>query len=278
MTTLSNNNPLRQYFRRPSIFIRLPSDGIGYEDSVVDMPENRELPVFPMTAIDEITARTPDALYNGEAVYQIIKSCVPNIKNPWAITSIDLDAILIGIKTASAGNELKITSECPKCQDINDYSVNLVAALQKFKPGSYDKPMVINELEIKFKPLTYREMTNVSIKQFEVQRLFNDIQNMEDNDEKLKKGQESVKVITELTMDVVAMTIEHIKTPNILVTEKEFIVDYLRNCDKKDYVSIRDYSNQLKTTTQLQPLDIKCPNCSNEYKQGIGINVSDFFD
>jgi phage FluMu protein Com len=276
--TLPNNNPLRQYFRRPSIYIKLPSNGVGYSEGVIDMPENGELPVFPMTAIDEISARTPDSLYNGEAVYQIIKSCVPNILNPWVINSVDLDAILIGIKIASSGNDLKITSECPKCKEVNDYSVNLSGALQQLKPGAYDKPLPINELEIKFKPLSYREMTDISIKQFEVQRLFNSIENIENEEERVKQGQESLKIITELTMNVISLTIEYIKTPSMIVSEKEFIIDYLKNCDKKDYVTIRDYSNELKSATQMQPMDIKCPDCSNEYKQTIGINVSDFFE
>ena len=38
----------------------------------IDMPENGELPVYPMTAIDEITVRTPDALFNGTAIAELI--------------------------------------------------------------------------------------------------------------------------------------------------------------------------------------------------------------
>ena len=62
------NNPLRQYFRRPAVHVKLPSGGLDYPEGVIDMPPSGELPVYPMTAIDEITARTPDALYNGVAV------------------------------------------------------------------------------------------------------------------------------------------------------------------------------------------------------------------
>ena len=78
-----DNNPLKQYFRRPSVYMKLPSNGQGYPEGSLEMPENGELPVYPMTAIDEITARTPDALFNGTAVAELITSCVPNIKDPW---------------------------------------------------------------------------------------------------------------------------------------------------------------------------------------------------
>ena len=79
------NNPLRQYFRRPAIYITLPSKGKYYPIGAVEIPEGGEIPVYPMTAIDEITSKTPDALFNGTAIAELIKSCIPAIKDPWAI-------------------------------------------------------------------------------------------------------------------------------------------------------------------------------------------------
>ena len=74
--TENKNNPLRQYFRRPAVFISLPSGGEGYgpDDIEFEDENNLELPVYPMTAIDEITTKTPDALFNGTATVEIIKS------------------------------------------------------------------------------------------------------------------------------------------------------------------------------------------------------------
>jgi hypothetical protein len=115
-----NNNPLRQYFRRPAVHLRLPSKGKYYDANVIDMPPTGELPVYPMTAIDEITVKTPDALFNGSAIPELIKSCIPDIKDPWSINNVDLDAILIAIKTASQGNDFTIESTCPECKEIED--------------------------------------------------------------------------------------------------------------------------------------------------------------
>ena len=61
-------NPLQQYFRRPAIYLRLPSEGNGYPEGSINLPDNGEVPVYPMTTIDEITSRTPDALFNGTVV------------------------------------------------------------------------------------------------------------------------------------------------------------------------------------------------------------------
>ena len=48
-------NPLKQYFRQPSVYLRLPSEGQFWPTGTITMPPNKELPVLPMTAIDEIT-------------------------------------------------------------------------------------------------------------------------------------------------------------------------------------------------------------------------------
>ena len=132
------NNPLKQYFRRPAIHLKLPSGGKGYPEGVLTMPESGELPVYPMTAIDEITTKTPDALFNGTAVVEIIKSCVPDIKDPWRINSVDMDAILIAVKSATGGNDLEINSTCPKCEEEAKYGVNLVGLLSTLKAGNYE--------------------------------------------------------------------------------------------------------------------------------------------
>jgi hypothetical protein len=113
---MTPNNPLRQYFRQPAIYIRLPSGGEFYPPGTLDMPPNQELPVLPMTAVDEITYRTPDALFNGSAMVNVIQSCVPNIRDAWAIPAMDVDSILVGIRVASYGHSYGIDQSMPWVQ------------------------------------------------------------------------------------------------------------------------------------------------------------------
>jgi hypothetical protein len=274
---IPENNPLKQYFRRPSIYLKLPSGGLSYAPDIIEMPENGELPIYPMTAIDEITTKTPDALFNGDAIAELIKSCIPNIKKPYEINSIDFDAILIGIKTATQGNDYEIKSQCPKCSEEAEYKVNLVSLLSQIQPPDYDTPLKVNDLEIKFRPLTYKEMNEVNLNQFEVQRLFMEIENTQNEQEKIQKSQQALKMITELTMKVITKTVEYIQTPDAVVSQSEYILDYLKNCDKSTYVKIRDYNTDLKNSTTIKPLKIVCPACSNNYEQSIVINATDFF-
>lgn len=272
-----SNNPLKQYFRRPAIYIKLPSGGKGYAPGIINIPENGELPVYPMTAIDEITSRTPDALFNGTAIVDLIKSCVPDIIDPWGVHSTDMDSILIGIKSASQGNDLEVDSQCPSCEEVAKYNVNLVAVLSSLKEGDYEKELELGELSLKFRPLTYREMNEASLGQFELQRLFAQLENIETEDERVKKTQEAIVSITEVTMNILAKTIEYVKTPSSIVDDEGFINDFLHNCDKNMYATIRDYHAKLKEQTELKPLNIKCIHCGNEYKQSFVLNASDFF-
>ena len=169
------NNPLKQYFRRPAVYLKLPSLGKDYPQGVVNLPESGELPVYPMTAIDEISSKTPDALFNGTAVADLIKSCVPDIIDPWQISNTDMDAILLAIKAASGSQNLEIESKCPKCEDQSTYTLDIAGILTTLQAPDYSKPLEVDELKIKFGPLTYKEMNEAALAQFDVQGIFQNI-------------------------------------------------------------------------------------------------------
>ena len=271
------NNPLKQYFRRPSIYLKLPSGGKMYAPGIVNIPESGELAVYPMTAIDEITAKTPDALFNGSAMADIIKSCIPDIKDPWSINSIDLDAVLIAIRSAAGGNDMTITSQCPSCKEVAEYAINLVGILSQLKSADYESELTINDLSIRFRPLTYKEMNEAGTGQMEAQRVFINLEKEENETVRMEKTQEALKFITEVTMRILSQTITHIKTPSAFVEEREYILDFLHNCDKDTYIAIRDYNTQLKAQAEIKPLQIKCIHCQHEYEQQFTLNTSDFF-
>jgi rubredoxin len=273
-----NNNPLRQYFRRPAVYIKLPSGGLGYSKDVLEIPESGDFPVYPMTAIDEITARTPDALFNGTAVAELIKSCVPGIKDPWQISSVDLDSILIAIKAASGGENLELDSTCPKCEDMSTYQINLIGILSSLEPGQYDNLLEIGDLKIKFKPLTYKEINDGATAQFEVQRIFMNLENLEDQDERNTVSHQALENITRVTMELISSAIEYIETPGITVSEKEYIFDFLQNCDRNVYLQIREHNTMLKQATEVKPLKMTCSNCEFEYEQAFTLNPADFFE
>lgn len=271
------DNPLRQYFRRPAVYLRLPSGGKYYSETVIDMPESGELPIYPMTALDDITLKTPDALFNGSAIIELIKSCVPNIKDPWGINNIDLDAILIAIRSASGESTLDLESTCPKCNDTSTYGIELVTILSQLKSADYDTELQIDDLKIKFKPLNYNEINNAALAQFDAQKLLNDLNDLENNDENKNKLKLAVEKITQLTMDLISKGIDYIVTPQLKVDNKEHILDFLRQCDKNNFNKIRDHLGELRKAAEIKPLRIRCGSCSHEYDQPFVLNTTDFF-
>ena len=154
------NNPLKQYFRQPAIYVRLPSQGEFYPEGTLDMPPNGELPVYPMTAIDEIAYRTPDALFNGSAVISVIQSCIPNIKNAWAIPSVDVDTLLISIRIASYGHEMDINTKCPNCGEEANHGLDLRSVLDRIQSPDYQQVLKSGDMEFYFRPMTYKDLND----------------------------------------------------------------------------------------------------------------------
>jgi len=272
------NNPLTQYFRQPAIYIRLPSGGKFYPPGTLQMPPNGELPVLPMTSVDEITYRTPDALFNGSATVNVIKSCVPSIRDPWSMPSTDIDAVLVGIRIASYGHEMEIGTTCPACSESDGISVDLRRVNDMISAGNYDQVLNIGDLEIHFKPITYRTVNlnnQVQLEQQQAMQLINS-----DADEKVKIDQlnKSIAVISETTLATVAQSIAAIKTPQAMVTETEFILDFLRNCDSKKFNQLKDYVIGLKQASEVKPLDLACKECNHKYRQAFTLDLSSFFE
>lgn len=273
-----NSNPLSQYFRQPAIYIKLPSQGNFYPDGTLETMPNGEYPVLPMTTLDEITYRTPDALFNGQAVVSVIESCMPNIKKGWAVPAVDLDTILVAIRIATYGNDLELSTVCPKCEHEEEYTLNLLQVIQGIHSIDYNKSLKIGDLEIYFKPMSYRQMNENSQTQFEEQRTLQAYTEADMADTaKVQQIGEVLKKINTITTKALAQSVALVKTPTAQVTEFEHIAEWLSNCDRKTFGTIRDYIIETKKTSELRPINIKCQECGNEYEQPFTLNMTDFF-
>ena len=272
------NNPLRRYFRQPAIHVRLPSDGKYYPTGTLDMPPNGEIPILPMTAIDEITSRTPDALFNGSAVMDIMSSCVPAIKDPWVMPMTDFNTLLVSVRLASYGHEMEIGSTCPKCGHNHALTIDLRTVLDNLKSPDYNETVSAGDLTCYFVPMTYRQVNEVSRTNFEDQKIMQALNNSEMSEEdKLKKLGDAFRKITELTITSIAQSIATIKTADAMVTDKPSILEFLHNCPKHVFDQIRDHTVKLREATDLTPDSVTCDNCSEQYQQTFTLDMSNFF-
>jgi len=261
-------NPLRKYFRQPKVYITLPSRGKFYPEGVLNMPETGELPVFAMTAKDELIIKTPDALLNGQATVDVIKSCIPNITNPWLMPSVDLDACLVAIRIATYGEKLDITTRVPVLGEEREFSVDLRQILNKLVTPEYENILKLNDINVELKPLSYKEFTDSNLKTFEEQRIFSLVNddNMDDS-EKLSRFSESFKKLTDLTVNMLSKSIAKIQIGDDEVTSQSHIEEFVDNVDKEFFKGITDHLEQQRKKFAIEPIKVK----SNEEDVAAGV-------
>jgi len=273
-----DSNPLQRFFRQPAIYLRLPGRAQDWPPGSIDIPASGEIPVYPMTAIDEITYRTPDALFNGEAVVSVIHSCVPCIRDAWSIPSTDLDSILVAIRIASYGHDMDIGTRCPSCESENTFGLDLRTVIDKLECGDYDASMTQGDLTFYFRPLNYREMTANSQAQFEQQKTLQMLQQTEIAEEvKVERLNSMMKHLVEVTVKALAESITEIRAQGAIVTELAHIEEFLKNCDRTVFTAVRDRVLSLREASELKPLKIRCPDCQHQYEQTFTLDMSRFF-
>ena len=252
------NNPLAKYFRQPKIYIRLPSKGNYYPTGSIDIPESGEFPVFPMTAKDELIFKTPDALINGQSVVEVIKSCIPNILDPWKMPSIDSDAVLIAIRLATYGEKMEISTRIPVTGETREFVLDIRELLDRLAEFEYEPLVQINpEITVELSPATYKEFTNSSLKTFEEQRILKIVDDDTISEEnKLQAFTNSFRKLTDLTIAMVTDSIVSIDSPMGKVTDKKFITEFFNNADKSTFELILKHLEKMKSNSSVKPLKV----------------------
>ena len=274
----SMSNPLMNYFRQPRMYLRLPSHGKFYPEGSLDKSEIDEYPVYAMTAKDELMFKTPDALMNGQATVEVIKSCIPAIKNPWDMPSIDLDACLIAIRIATYGESMDVGSACPACNHENEYSMNLVGYLEQVNSFQYQDTVEVGPLVVKIRPYSYREVSKTALKTLEQQKIFAIVNDDTISDEvKVERFGESFVKLTELTVDVVAGCIVAIISPEGEVTDQAMIKEFIENAPREVFNTLNQHIQTMKETMALKAQHVQCQECGHDWDIEITLDQTNFF-
>ena len=212
------SNPLISAYRKPSLYINLPSGG-KYYDPAPKLSVDQELAVYAMTARDELITKTPDALFNGEASVSLIQSCCPDIPNPRQIPVNDLMVIMLAIRQASYGDDIEVEVECPECQHKNNVGVNcqsiIDGAMQKSQPSN---SITLNEgFEVILKPYSLQDRNTLQIQQIKQVKMIEGLQNAQIDDQARQDmfGKTFVE-LAELTIDLVVNSVDSVRTPGIV--------------------------------------------------------------
>jgi hypothetical protein len=270
------NNPLQQYFRQPKIFINLPSQGVYNKPGSIQ-GEVSNMPVFGMTGMDEILMKTPDALLTGESTVKVMQSCCPGIIDGWEVTNLDFNLILTAIRIATFGNSVVVTSKCTGCGTDNDYEIDLTRVVDYFAHCSYDNKIVYKNLVIKTKPLTYKQITDFALRNFQLQQRLNQNIVLTDEEEKKKNFSDLFEQLANLQNEIFTEGIESVTVDSSVVNEKEYIREWLANCDRDAYEDIKTtiLKNQEKYSSPEH--DVECSNCGKAAKLTIDLDQASFF-
>jgi hypothetical protein len=114
--------------------------------------------------------------------------------------------------------------------------------------------------------------------QFEQQKIIQQLPTADmTDDERAQRLEDTMIAITKITAFAIAKSIRAIKTPSVLVTEPEFIEEFLNNCDRNIYNVVRDRIIDIRKGTDLAPLTVICDECKKTYDQPFVLDTSYFF-
>lgn len=283
--TFKPKNPLAGYMRQPKIYIKLPSNGNFWPAKSIALTDNMEFPVYSMTARDELAFKTPDALMNGQAMIDVIQSCMPNIKNAWDIPVIDLDTIMIAIRLATYGEKMGIKHKIPVINEEVEHEVDLRQILDQQRMSTWiDQIAVSEDLIVYVKPLTFRHMNQTSMKAFETNRIMKMVNDESiADDKKMEMFNASFSNLTRITVDLMAESVTKIVAGDEEVVDKKLILEFVHNIDKEIFDIINNHLGDIKTKNQLKPIEFTTTEEQQEagapatYSMPLAFNQSDFF-
>ena len=278
-----NTNPLAGYYRAPKLYTRLPSQGKFYTDDVIIWPESGELPIFAMTAKDEMIMKNPDALLNGEAVAQVIASCVPAVKKPRELMSNDIETLLIAIQGATAGDDMEVNAECPKCNKSITVTASIESAIDSMTV--LEESYVFNTdqgLEIEIRPFSYESSIKAGIANFKSTRSLQSISEVKDDLEQLKLFNENFLQIAELNFDLIIDSVASVSGTDsegerFKVVDRKAIREFLENCEASVGKEVEKEIANVNAIGVNKMIQIECDDCDEVFTKEVGFDPVNFF-
>lgn len=288
----NTNNPLSGHFRTPKLYTSLPTGGKFYDETIVDMPSTKELPVYPMTAKDEIMMKNPDALLNGEAVAQVISSCVPNVKQPRLLVANDVDALLVAIQGATFGDELTVSANCPTCGEQASAVLSTEVVLANM--DNIDKKYEFSTdsgLLISMKPFSYETSVKAGVANFRSERSLQSISEIDDEIEKIRAFNSNFIELAKLNFDILVDSVNSITIPStedsesVVVTDNAHISEFLENCDATIGKELEEFVTEMGNKGIQKVMQMTCEPCSEKlegdeeftFESAVNFNTVNFF-
>lgn len=273
------NNPLERYYRTEALSITLPSRGRWFG---VEIPTtvNGEVGILPMTAGDELVLKNPDALLNGSAVEQVIRSCVPALAGIKTLPMCDVEAILLAVKAASYGDGLEYEDKCPNCGEVcvGAKSIRMLLESMTFLEDRYPV-RITDEMVTYLRPITFDNQTRLSLATFDEAMKFQALSRREDVSEEEKRVfmDGTMARIRDLNTRMILDSIEKIVVPEGEVVDRHHIMGWLTNAPSGNIRTIEEALKVINNAGVVKSEEVTCGHCGHEWEMSITVDPSHFF-
>jgi len=166
---------------------------------------------------------------------------------------------------------------CTECKVDNEYSLDLGRLVEHFGHCKYDNKVVLDDLVIKLQPLTYKQTTAFSLKNFQQQQKLAQTATIEDAAEQKTIIAQLFKDLGMLQTEIFAANIESVQAGDVIVSEREYINEWLRNSDKNVFDTIRTQFDTNRTAWEVPAYPIECESCGHHSNLSIDLDQSNFF-
>lgn len=278
---MAKQNPLSGHFRTTKFHITLPSNSSMYPDGTIEYTEDGEIGIMGMTSRDEMGIKNPDALLNGEAIINLLKSCVPAIRQPKKLIANDIDACLLAIRHASYGDNLDIKVDCPECKKENTFAINITQSLATIVPLKEEYFLETDGgIRIYVKPMDFPLLVKTLRQQFEQEKIINASQNtVITDDARMALFSKTIKNISDMAQEIILGCVAKILIINdgIEVTDKDHIKEFIGNIEKDIIESINELINEINNSGVKKTMNAECQHCPHKWETSIDFNPLTFF-
>lgn len=298
---MANNNPLKQYARTNKLYVKLPTQSLYYPEKMLEYSPNGEVGVKALTASDDMMLSNTDALLNGDAVFQVLKSCV-SCKDVKSLLYPDVNTLLLAIRAASRGDKLKFTTNCPNPEIDEDNAHEheeevsirmLLDATVTIDSVKESTEYVIDtedgsKLKVYIKPSPYTDMSNANMLMYEQARLIQYFKNNSDDvseDEQRSKMKEAFDKLVKFQQKVLVNSIEKIDLIQINsgeeivtpVTDRGHIAEFVHDMEDEHAKKLNE---KLETLNQNigtpDTIETKCKTCNHVFEMEVKYDPTNF--
>jgi hypothetical protein len=270
-------NPLAEFYRQPKLYVSLPSNGYFTDEKNVVLTASGEVGVMAMTAKDEALMKSPDALLNGEAVVEVIKSCCPGILNPMDLPQPDIDILMLAIRMATFGREMEIQAKSPHSGNTDTYVLNIEELLSEQTKLEKEYPVHLeNGCTVYIRPHSYAVTTQIQLRAFEETKAIQQAQ--ANTEQSIQNFSKSFRKLADMSNDVMVHSISKIRVPSGEETnDSKQIREFVLNVPSTDIKKVDTKIAEINRIGLARKRTVVCKETQKEFDADVEFDISSFF-